>query len=287
MKNILQFFLSLLLAVGVCGMVLTVTKYVSGELSSDQSDFIEQSSAASSPTQEISSDNSSSSDSSESSYVPPSESATALTEPSNKSSLVQNGITMVTGAQVPLGGNVSDSMVGFRLTGVSYKFTNRKFVCMLVLATKTGNTTTYRYNGYESGVNYRNNARSLAYVSSATLNAHKLGMETLTESQLAILKSYVNRSVDYANGLKEATDDNSTYTYQVNAPTHDNMKVGEKFTITTIITPDVDVPVWYRSTDESVATVNDEGVVTITGKGTAVIGVYVAGQAKGVTVSIG
>lgn len=356
MKSILRFIVSVLLMVGIVGGAYALTKAWQGSSNEEQSESTEQSVSGKTESSGIEQP-----ESSDSGNTTPSETATALTEPSNKSALVQDGITMATGAAVYLGedepgpairftfnvsadvktavesdedktlaflcapveyfdevntGNYTyidwvtaferanktviyselDSsnfqasgenyIMRFRLQSVLYKNTNRAFVCMLVLATKTGSTTTYRYNGYESGVNYRNNARSLAYVSSAALNAHALGLETFDETALTKLKSYVNRSVDYANGLEEATGDNSTYAYQVKALMHENMQVGEKFTIAVTITPDVDVPVWYRSTDESVATVDDNGVVTITGKGTAVIGVYVAGQVEGVTVTI-
>ncbi len=367
MKKTINFILSLLLVLGICGGMMALIKNnvpdfpdssaVQSSSDNKPDSFEESSSSNNTPNH---SDGSDSSNSSDSGNTTPSETVKELTDPSNKSELVQEGITMASGASVYLDDdkypstirftfNVSATVKSevendenktlaffcapldffeavntesytyidwvtafkeanknpmyteidssdlfvdgdnfsarFRIQNIPYTATNRKLVCMLVLATKTGDETTYRYNGYADGVNYRNNARSLAYVSSAALNAHALGLETFEESQLANLKSYVNRSVDYANGLAEATDDNSTYTYKVQALMHDNLKIGDRFTITTIITPDVDVPVWYRSTNQDVATVDDNGKVTIVGKGTTVISVYVAGQVKGVTVT--
>ena len=183
--------------------------------------------------------------------------------------------------------NGSDYMVRFRLQNVFYKNINRDFVCMLVLATNTGNGFTYQYNSYQSGVNYRSNARSIAYVAAASLNAHALGMESFDEAQLARLKGYINQSVDLANGLEESTDDGSTVVMEVSPTEPKTVSVGETFKVEVSYSPDnVNYPIWYRSTDTSVLTVDANGNVTALKAGTAVIGVYIAGETYGITVTV-
>lgn len=182
--------------------------------------------------------------------------------------------------------NGDNYYVRFRLNNVMYKNINRNFVCMLVLATNSGNTTSYQYSKLPDGATYRSNARSIAYVASAALNAHTLGLETFSDEHVAKLKGYVNQSVDLANGLETATDDGSTYLFEVSPTGPKSISVGQTFKVETTITPDVNVPVWYRSTDTSVVTVDDSGNIKALKAGTAVIGVYVAGEAFGITVTV-
>lgn len=182
--------------------------------------------------------------------------------------------------------NGDDYYVRFRLQNVLYKNMNRDFVCMVVLATTSGSTTTYKYSAYPTGVNYRSNARSIAYVASAALNANTLALDSFSDEQVAKLKDYVNQSVDLANGLSEATDDGSMYAFNVSPTGPKTISVGQTFKVDVEITPDVNVPVWYRSTDTSIVTVDDNGNVKALKAGTAVIGVYVAGEAFGITVTV-
>lgn len=187
-------------------------------------------------------------------------------------------------------GNIQESggeyFVAFRLQNVLYKNMNRGFVCMTVLAMKSGNTTTYKYNAYPAGVDYRSNARSVAYVAAAALNANALGMESFSSQEVERLKGYVNQSVDLANGKAQATDDGSMYAFTTNITAPQKLSIGESFTVVTTISPNVNVPVWYRSSDESVIEVDESGKVTAKGKGTAVVGVYVAGESYGITVTV-
>ena len=178
------------------------------------------------------------------------------------------------------------SYVRFNLTNVLYQNMNRKFVAMGVLITGEGSNASYQYSAFDAGVDYRSNARSVAYVASAALNANTLGMESFDAEKLAKLKSYVNMSVDYANGLTEPTDDNSTYTLNITSGTTKTLSVGGTFTVKTEITPKVEVPIWYRSSDTSVLTVDDTGKVTALKAGDAKIRIYVAGVEHTVTVTV-
>lgn len=182
--------------------------------------------------------------------------------------------------------NGDDYIVRFRLQNVLYKNINRDFVCMLVLKTTSGSSATYKYSAYPAGVDYRSNARSVAYVAAAALNANALGMASFSDDDLAKLKSYVNKSVDCANGKAEATDDGSMYAFTTNITTPKTLSVGETLTVITTISPDVNVPVWYRSSDEAIIEVDSNGKVTAKAKGTAVVGVYVAGESYGITVTV-
>lgn len=178
------------------------------------------------------------------------------------------------------------SYVRFNLTNVLYKNMNRKFVAMGIIITTNGNNVSYQYSSFDSGVDYRSNARSVAYVASAALNAHTLGMETFDADKLAKLKSYVNMSVDYANGLEEATNDNSTYALNITSGTAKTLAVGQSFTVATEMTPKVEVPIWYRSSDASILTVDDTGKVTAVKAGTANVRIFLAGVEHTVTVTV-
>ena len=173
-------------------------------------------------------------------------------------------------------------LVGFQLQNIMYKNINRKYVCMLAVKTAEG----YRYSRYLEDVDYRTAARSIAYVTAASLNGYALGLEDFSADDLARLKGYINQSVDLANGKTTATDDGSMYAFTTNISAPQYLLVGESFTLTTTVIPDVDIPVWYQSTDESIIRVDENGKVTAVGKGTAVVGVYVAGEAFGITVTV-
>ncbi len=183
--------------------------------------------------------------------------------------------------------NGNDYFYRFRLENIPYDAMNME-VCALgvIVTTNSDGSKTYQYSSFPDGVTYRSNARSVAYVAAASLNAHTLGLETFDETKLAKIKSYVNEAMDKGNGLTEATDDNSTFAFTVYPSTTQNMSVGETLTLSVTISPDVNVPIWYRSTDEGVITVEDNGKITAKKAGTAVIGVYVAGEAFGITINV-
>ena len=177
--------------------------------------------------------------------------------------------------------------IRYQVNDIPYALINQKLTCLAVLTTKNANgTKTYKYAALPEGETYQGNGRSMAYLAAASLNANTLGMETFTAEKLALLKGYINESVDRANGEAEPTNDGSMYAFTVNPGGPKTLRVGENFTIRTTLTPDIEIPVWYRSSDESIVEVDDNGVVTAKGKGTAVIGVYVAGETFGITVMV-
>ena len=174
-----------------------------------------------------------------------------------------------------------------KLYDIGFGAINQEIVALGVLATTaTNGNVTYKYSALPIGVTYRDNARSMAYVAAATLNAQALGMANHSADDVAVLKGYINDSVDKANGKTEATDDGSMYAFTTNITAPQKLSIGESFTVVTTISPNVNVPVWYRSSDESIIEVDESGKVTAKGKGTAVVGVYVAGESYGITVTV-
>ena len=177
--------------------------------------------------------------------------------------------------------------MAFRLYNILYKGINDKVMCLGVLkTTNVDGSVDYKYAALPSGETYQSNARSLAYVAAEYLNQDILGIRNLTDKQITTLKGFINESVDKANGLTEPTDDNSTYAFTTSPSAPRTIAVGEGFTVDVEVAPDVDVPIWFRSTDESVVTVDDNGNVVAHKAGTAVVGVYIAGKAVGITVKV-
>ena len=171
------------------------------------------------------------------------------------------------------------------LYDLPYKSINQGFVGMGVLITTDENgNETYKYSAYKSG-NYRTNARSLGYVAAETLNNYALGKGDYTAEQIEFAKTYVNWSVDSVNGLAEPTDDNSTYNVMV-SPTTLTLNVGETATLGVSVAQDINVPVGYKSLNESVVTVSETGEIKAVAKGTTIIAAYVAGVPYTVRITI-
>ena len=97
------------------------------------------------------------------------------------------------------------SYMRFTLANVLYNNMNRKFVAMGVLIDNSSGTPTYKYSAMPEGQTYRTNARSVAYVAGAALNAYAMGLETFTEERAAKLRTYIDMAVDKANGLSAHT----------------------------------------------------------------------------------
>lgn len=183
--------------------------------------------------------------------------------------------------------NGEDYYIAFRFENIPYKQINNSIAALgVVITTNADGTKTYEYSKLPVGQTYQSNARSVAYVAAASLNTHALGLETFESEELEVLKGYINESVDKANGLTAATNDDSMYAFTVMPTGPKAVAIGEIFTLTVEIKPNINIPIWYRSTDESILTVDDNGNVTAKAKGTAVIGVYVAGETVGVTVTV-
>ena len=203
------------------------------------------------------------------------------------SAFEKSGKTYVFGTYEGMGEYGEDYMVRFTLTDVLYQNTNRKFVALGCIVTTIGSTVTYKYAAFPSGLDYRSNARSCAYVATAALNAHATGLESFSEENVTVLKNYINESVDQANGLTEATNDGSRYALNITSGTTKTLTVGQSYTIKSEIVPNVEVPILYKSSNVAVAVVDTStGKVTAVAKGTATIYLYLAGEEYSVTLTV-
>lgn len=182
-------------------------------------------------------------------------------------------------------GTLIDYRFNCSVTNVLYKNTNLQFLGIGYVKTTNGENVEYKYASFENGLLYKECAYSYAYVAAERLNAYVVNAEYLAQSDLDILNGVINKSVDYANGLAEATEDNSTYAVTL-SEIDKTLKVGETFTLKAEIAEGVKVPVWWQSSDQSVATVKN-GVVTALKDGTSTITAVVAGKKYTCLVTVG
>ena len=171
------------------------------------------------------------------------------------------------------------------LNQITMKNVNTEYAVIPFLGTtdEDGNET-YKYGMYESG-NYRTNARSVAYLAAQGLNDYALGNQPYTADQVDLMKTYVNASVDKANGLEEITPDNSTYTASV-SPTSVTLAVGETAKISVDIAQDVCLPVAYKMYHSGIAMIDDTGKIKGLSSGSTVLAVYIAGVPYMVNVKV-
>ena len=166
----------------------------------------------------------------------------------------------------------------FVMTNINYENINRKFAAVGFVKITNGSTVTYKYGTFEAGLNYRTNARSVAYVAGAALNAYAMGLEDFDEDQLTKLNRYVMESRDYAHGLTTPTyDDVIPEVHLEWAGIYSGLQVGDSTQIVCYIEDDVDLLIQFSSTDEGVFTIDSSGKLTRTGEGEATLNVYVAG----------
>ena len=177
------------------------------------------------------------------------------------------------------------SFMRFTLSNVMFSNINRKFVAMGVLIDNTTGTPTYKYSAMPSGETYRSNARSVAYVAGAALNAHAMGLETFTEERAAKLRTYIDMAVDQANGLSAHTN-NGDMPEVTLTQTSVMLPLSGTHTIDGTVEPmGVDIPAKFVSSNENVATVSESGVISARGYGSATITLYFAGEAYTISVT--
>lgn len=178
------------------------------------------------------------------------------------------------------------SYMRFTLANVLYNNMNRKFVAMGVLIDNSSGTPTYKYSAMPEGQTYRTNARSVAYVAGAALNAYAMGLETFTEERAAKLRTYIDMAVDQANGLSAYTNNGDMPEVTITSSTSVMMALNSYHTIEGTVEPvGLDVPARFVSSNESVATVSEAGVVYARGYGSATITLYIAGEAYTISVT--
>lgn len=178
---------------------------------------------------------------------------------------------------VPSSESSTGYMVQLVMTDIEYVNINRKFTAIGYVKITNGSTVTYKYSAYEPGLNYRSNARSVAYLVSSALNAYDREEVDFSEEQVTKLKKYVMESRDYAHGLTTPTYDDTFYSVKLVWFGIYGLKVGESTQITCRVEEDVEVEILFESTDENVFTIDTTGKLTAIGEGTATLKVYVAG----------
>ena len=177
------------------------------------------------------------------------------------------------------------SYMRFTLSNVLYSNINRRFVAVGVLIDKSGAKPVYKYSAMPAGETYRTNARSVAYVAGAALNAKAMGLDDFSESQMAKLKSYLDMAVDEANGLSAHTNNGDMPVLTITNGTSVKLPSNGTHIINGVIEPEgVDVPVKFETSNDAVAKVSETGIITTYLFGTAVIKIYVAGQVYTVSV---
>ena len=176
------------------------------------------------------------------------------------------------------------SMYGYYL--VSPLDMNKRYVAWGYLADSSSGETVYQYAMLPEGKTYRDTARSAAYLASGSMNKFNMGGSSMTDEQYNLLRGYVDFAVDSANGVNPVLDGSmpSVITPDGNAI---KMCVGDSRKINFQIQPEgLDLCVYYRSKDETVAAVNESGEITALNVGATAIEVYVAGMPYQFTVEV-
>ncbi len=182
-------------------------------------------------------------------------------------------------------GTITEHLIQGSITSILYNNTNREFMSFAYVKTTDGDEVSYKYASYPDGVSYKTQARSFAYVTAQALNDKAVNFTYYSSADVALMKGFINNSVDLANGLTEATNDGSMYAVTL-SETEKTLKAGETFTLKANIAEKVKVPVWWTTTDASVVTVKD-GVLTAYGNGTATVYAVVAGEKYACEITVG
>ena len=160
------------------------------------------------------------------------------------------------------------------ITDVLFENLTRKFVGVAYVKTTTENSVSYEYADFTRA----NNARSIAYVSSAAINAGKgtSALEDYLEKSAynllgvtynAETQKYTYGVNEYAT-LEEIAEINPSDAYSMSAEPL-ALNIGKSASVATKNM--ASVAVTYTSSDESVVTVSERGAVTALKEGTATI----------------
>ena len=171
------------------------------------------------------------------------------------------------------------------MSNINYENVNRLFTAVGFIKITNGSTVTYKYSDFYDGVTYRSNARSVAYVASAALNAEAQGLVSHGAEGVKKLNDYIDESVGLANGELKPSYNGSTYhvTYDTSVQT---MKVGETKSLKVTNTENVVVGTTYISLDSGIASVDINGNVTAKKAGSTTIKVYVAGKLYEIDITV-
>ncbi len=145
--------------------------------------------------------------------------------------------------------------------------------------------TYYDYAEFEDEGNYRTNARTLAQIACDMLNKNAAGEKDYSKVQDDLLK-IMNASVDYMYGAKNPSPANDSIYHFTPSKTEITLGINEKVKITGMIAPDANMPLFYKSEDETIARVDKQGYVYGTTTGKTTVKVYLNGESKEITVTV-
>ena len=181
------------------------------------------------------------------------------------------------------------TLIEYKLNGViasvKYSNTNLQFLGVGYIRTTDGEDVSYKYASFPEDVSYKQCAYSYAYLAGQRLNALVVSNEYVADSDLALLNSIINNSVDVANSLAEPTDDGSTYAVTLSELSK-TLEINEEFTLEVDIAEGVKTPIWWQSSDPTVATVKN-GVITAISEGETEISAFVAGEEYKCLITVG
>ena len=166
------------------------------------------------------------------------------------------------------------------LDGISYENMNRKYVSMGVLIDSSSGENVYKYAVLSENETYRDYARSAAYVVGGSMNGHVMGTYPLTDEQYLLMQYYMDFAVDSAIGLSEPTSNLDMPRVTISRGTDLELAINAPYRINIQIEPEgLDIPIFYKSLDTTIATVDADGLITTKAViGSTTVEAYVAGQ---------
>lgn len=191
---------------------------------------------------------------------------------------------------IPAANTMADgTLIDYKLSGVllniKYENTNKQFLGVAYVKTVDGDNVSYKYASFPDGLSYKECAYSYAYIAAERLNSSAVSSEHLAQEDIDLLKGVIDKSVDLANGLATPMLDGSTYTVTL-SDKEKNLAVGEELNIEVDVAEGIKTPVWWQSSDATIATVKN-GVVMAHKEGTTTIYAIVAGEAYTCVITVG
>ena len=182
-------------------------------------------------------------------------------------------------------GTVQEYCIQASVMEIEYQNVNVEYLAFAYVKTTDEDAEVgYKYASYPDGVNYKTQARSLAYLTAEALNENAVNNTYYSSGDLALMNGFINNSVDSANGLGNPTNDGSMYEVTLSKMKL-TLEVGEETTLKVKTEEKVKVPVWWTTEDVSIVTVKD-GVLTAIGEGETKVFAWVAGVAYSCTVTV-
>lgn len=118
-------------------------------------------------------------------------------------------------------------------------------------------------------------ARSIAYVSSAALADET---KDYTSEQKELLNTFVQKAIAHAENVPESDFENGSYDVEIAMEESLLLELGEAVDLTATLAPAIGLYTEWKSDNEEVAVVDENGKVTAVGEGDAVITVTVYGK---------